>query len=468
MTVTAPAVARPLYATTPDPALRTIGRDVAITARVMGQPFTPWQRHAADVLGTLRDDGRMRYRRAVVIVPRRAGKTWLTLNYALTVGRRRAMSRSFYAAHRRETAAAMWRDDWFPRLELSPLSRLVKPRQSNGSEAMTYRHNRSTFRLMPPDGDAMRSFASDLANVDEAREFTLEQGQVFERAVFPTQATGRGGQFVIWSNAGTGESGWLRKWRDLGRASIDDPSSQIAYIEYAAPDGADIADEAVWWAAHPGLGFHVDIDALRADHETLPPDDFAAEYLGLWPETQIDAELVAGWAAGVDVDAAPANPVVLAIEMSVDRDRTVIVAAGDNRDGRPAVELLEDQPHGPWWRGRLAELVTTHRPAALVWDAGGPVNALAHDLADVPVNLYPVVTRDVIAGAGFFHDRVLAGNIAHRDDPDMGTAIAAARHRAAGGAWLFDRRAPGALGVLAAALAVWRWSDGRSRPPTVS
>jgi hypothetical protein len=282
----------------------------------------------------------------------------------------------------------------------------------------------------------------------------------------PTQATGLGGQFWVGSNAGAGA--WLTRWRDLGRASIVNLASSIAYLEYGAPPGADPHDEATWIAAHPGIGHHVSLETLRADHEVMDPDTFAAEYLGIWPETLTDAALVAGWSAGIDPAAAPANPVILAVEISIDRTRAVIVAAGDNPDGRVALELIEDRPHGPWLVPRLAELCRDQYPAALVWDAGGPVGALAHDLADLPVNLKPLTTRDVTAAAGAAHDATLAGRLAHRDDPKMAEAVTKARQRPAAGAWLYDRRAVDSLPWIAATLARWHWSDGRIRPPNVA
>lgn len=403
----------------------------------------------------------------VIIVPRRAGKTLLMLAFALALGRRRSMSRAFYASHRRETAAALWRDEWFPRLEQSPLCpRYVAVRRSNGSEAIIWRHNLSTLRLLPPDGDAMRSFASDLAMIDEVREFSAEQGAEFEAAALPTQATGLGGQLWIVSNAGPGL--WLQRWRDLGRASVEHPDSQIAYVEYGAPAGADPHDEATWWAAHPGLGHHVDVDALRADHEVLDPDAYAAEYLGIWPETLVDAALVAGWTGGLAPDCAPADPVVLALEVDAARTRAVIVAVGDDPDGRAVAELVEDRPHGDWLIPRLAELCAVHHPSALAWDAGGPVGALAHDLAGLAVNLKPLSTREVTAAAGAAHDAVLARRVAHRDDPTMAAAVSAARQRPAGGAWLYDRRAVASLPWIATTLARWRWSDGRNRSPSIT
>lgn len=437
---------------------------------MLGRPLIPWQRHVADVAGELLPGGRYRYLRVVVIVPRRAGKTHVALAKALTVTRARPASRAFYAAHRRETAAAMWRDDWFPTVELSPLHpRYIALRRSNGSEAMTWRHCRSTFRLLPPDGDAMRSFASDLAIIDEAREFGIDQGMDFELAAFPTQATGLGGQTWIMSNAGRMSSDWLRRWRDLGRAATTDPDSRIAYFEWCAPDGADPADEATWWAAHPGLGYHVNVDALRADQETMDPDGFAAEYLGWWPETRIDTELVDAWQRCELAAAAAERPLVFALELDEERTRLQIVVCGrDPGTGRPTVELLCDRAHGTWVTAEVTRLAREHRPRAIVWDAAGPVGALAPDLEAVPANLVGLGTRDVIAAAGAAHDAVLAGVLAHRPDDVLTAGVVAARHRRAGGAWLYDRRQPGVGPWIAATLAAWHYRSGQIAPPTAA
>ena len=470
MTTTASRLCSPRWQTTPPSGSATIGAEAAAACALLGTRFIPWQTHAANVAGTLTDRGRFRYRRVVVIVPRRAGKTKLVLGYALAVTRRRRMAKAFYASHRRETSAAMWRDDWFPALEASPFHpRYLHLRRSNGSESINWKHNRSIVRLLPPDGDAMRSFGSDLAFVDEAREFSLLAGEDFEAAAFPTQATGHGGQFWIVSNAGDMSAAWLRKWRDIGRASVANPDSQVCYLEYGAPDGADLDDETQWHLWHPGLGYHVDIDALRADRESMRPDQFAAEYLGVWPEAMVDHPLVDAFTGTVDVDAALASPIVLGLELSLDRDRFVIVAAGNDQGGRGCVlEVIEDRPHGPWVVGRVGELARAHHVAAVVWDIAGPVGALAPDLLDLAANCLPLQTRAVTAGAGALHDAVLAGLVWHRGDPVMLEACAKARRRGALGAWLWDRREPAALPWLAGSIARWVWSDQNRSAPTIS
>jgi len=443
---------------------------VAKIARALGRPLIPWQRHLADVAGEVDPaTGRLAYQRVVVIVPRRAGKSLLLLAEGLDAGRTHRHRKAFYASHRRETAAAMWRDDWIPWVEESPLGRYLSVRRANGSESFRWRGVGSTLRLLPPDGDAMRSFAANLAMVDEAREFDAGQGEAVEAGMFPTMATGDGGQVWIASSAGDAASEWLIRWRDLGRAAaVADTGTGTAYVEFAAPDGADLDDEATWYAAHPGLGHHVLLDALRADHQVMRPDTFACEYLGIWPETRVDRALVDAWAASLDPAATLTGWPVFAVETTVDRDRSVIVAAGHTPTGAVTVEVVEDRPHGPWVTERLAELVDAHHPLAVTWDAGGPVAALRRDLDELPTVPAPLNTRDVAAACGAAHDRILAGAMTHRDDDRFTTAVAAARQTRAGGAWLWDRREPSAGPLIAAALAAWTLQDRTRTPPVIT
>jgi hypothetical protein len=393
----------------------------------------------------------------------------LLLAEGLDAGRRGRGRRACYASHRRETAAAMWRDDWLPWVDESPLGRYVATRRANGSESMTWRHTRSALRLLPPDGDAMRSLAANLVMVDEAREFTLGQGLAVEAGALPTLATGAGGQFWVTSSSGDTDSEWLIRWRDVGRQAVaEGRDTGICYVEYGAPEGWDLDDEATWWAAHPGLGHHVNLDALRTDHQLMTPDAFAAEYLGVWPEARVDAALVDAWAASTDPAAVLVGWPAFAVETSLERDRTVIAAAGADPAGRLVVEVVEDRPHGPWLDDRLAQLVTEHHPLAVAWDAGGPVAASRRMLDELTAPTSPLNTRDVAAASGAWHDRVLAGTVAHRDDDRLTTAVAAARRRGAGGGWLYDRRQPEVLPMLACALAAWAYTDSTRTPPTIT
>lgn len=429
-----------------------------------------WQRHVADVTGE-RDPatGRHVYTRVVLLAPRRAGKSLLMLARAMATCST-PHARAFYTAAQAQNAARMWRDDWFH--TVAPLERrgLVHVTRGNGTEAIAFaaREGSGTFRLVAPTGGAIRGAATNLVVIDEARELSPDGGAELEAAAFPTLATGRGGQAWIVSSAGDATSAWLARWRDLGRAAVDaGRRSGICLVEYAAPEGSDPDDPATWHLAHPGLASgNVNLDAVTADHETMPPDVFAAEYLGWWPETLLDAALLDAWTAGTaTVDLA--DPVAFAVEVDEDRAWCDIVAVGAGRGGVVA-ELVEHRAHGPWVAGRLAELCERWSPLAVVYDRAGPAAALGPDLVEVPARVVAMTTVECTAAAGSFYDAVLAGRVAHRADVDLDAAVTAARRRRAGGAWLFDRRQPGAGPLIAATLAAWVHRDGMHRPPGIT
>lgn len=436
-------------------------------ARAAGRPLIPWQREVAWLTGERLESGRLAYPRVVMVVPRRAGKSVLVLARALATIRNPGRRAVYMGAHR-ENAARLWRDEWFPILEGSALHPYVKLTRGNGTESVRLKSSPSTFRLVAANGDSIRNAAVALTVVDEARDIDPDTGDDLEGAALPTMAT-TGGQLWVISSAGHLGSQWLARWRDRGRAAVEAGyRDRLAYVEFSAPTDSDPDDEATWWAAHPGLGHHVDIDALRADHDPISGMTaamFAAEYLGWWPETTTDTKLVEAWSAAA-ARTELADPVVFAVEVDEDRTTAAIVAAGLDGGGRLGVELVDVRPLGPWVAPRLVELCGRWDPVALVWDRGGPANALAPELVTVPTRTVPLGALEMTAAAGSLYDAVLSGALWHRADATLDAAVATAQRRRAGGSWLFDRRAAGSGPLIAAAMAAWIHRTG-GRPPTI-
>jgi predicted nicotinamide N-methyase len=127
--------------------------------------------------------GRHAYPRVVLLVPRRAGKSLLTLCAALAVAAEGG--RVFYASAHRENAARMWRDDWFPLLHRLEALGYVALTYGNGQEAI--RIGAGSVRLVAATSHATRGAATNLIVMDEARELSPEQGEAWEAAAFPTQ-----------------------------------------------------------------------------------------------------------------------------------------------------------------------------------------------------------------------------------------------------------------------------------------
>ena len=185
---------------------------------MLGRPFIPWQAQVDDVAGEyLPETGRMAYPIVVVVVPRRAGKTVAVLARTLAKCLHIRHARCWYAAHRREVGAALWRDEWYPLIR-DGLGNRANLRYANGSETIDVLPGRldSTIRLFAPSGEALRSQDADLVTVDEAREFTLDAGATLEAAVRPAQLTRPGRQLFIVSSAGDTLSAWLSRYRELG------------------------------------------------------------------------------------------------------------------------------------------------------------------------------------------------------------------------------------------------------------
>jgi hypothetical protein len=463
----------PRFKTPADPTAPNVSGSSVRVAQLLEHQLLPWQLELLQLAGEVDPTtGRMRYEQVLVVVPRRAGKSLAALCNLLRVifsGRGR---RGWYTAHRREVGAALWRDEWFPMVDASPLARVVDTRRSNGSEALSVRRLASTVRLFAPDGQALRSQNADCVVVDEAREFTVDQGALLEGAVAPAQALPKRRQRWVVSNAGGLHSSWLKAKRDAAMAALElGEPTRTAFYEWSAPPDAADEDPAVWAAAHPRIGHGLQLEALAADLELIGADRFRIEYLGIWPRLDTASPLADAWAAGARPQVALADPVWLAVELDTDRLYSCVVAAGWSRaePGRVALELVDRRPHGPWLLPRLAQLVADHEPAGLVFDRGGPLASEAAGLADLETQVVEARTDLVAASAGGFHDRVLAGEVTHPTDEVLDLAVTAGERRPAGGSTVYRRMSAAVVDVgplIASSLAVYQLTAPQ-RPPEV-
>ena len=161
--------------------------------------------------------------------------------------------------------------------------------------------------------------------------------------------------------------------------------------------------------------------------------------------------------------AAVSGEVALACEISEDRKRAAIVAAGREKDGpRLVVDLVwYDHPRGTVTR--LAELDVKHDPVAVVVDPRSQAGTLLRPLADAGVFVTQPATADVAVAHGEFLDLVNDGRLAHLDQPPLTSAVRAAQQRPLGGAQAWERRVQvDQSPLVAATLACWaflRWEE---------
>jgi hypothetical protein len=349
----------------------------------------------------------------------------------------------------------------------------VALRFANGSETIEVLPGprASTVRLFAPSGEALRSQDADLVTVDEAREFTLEDGAALEAAVRPAQLARPGRQLYLVSSAGDTLSTWLARYRDLGRAAADrgDTTGGVAYFEWSTETGSgDPMDRRQWWAAHPALGYHVDEAALAADAATMNPDTFATEYLGWWLEPKaVGGGLdVAEWALCADV-LEPSGRPCFGFDVAHDRRSAALAIAAVVGD-RVVVELVEHRAGVDWLVPVIADVRARLPGVPIVADALHAAGVIA-DLARRHVPVDALNAADYTRACSTFAADVTNDHrIAHRTQPALDAAVAGAARRPVGDSWAWSRARAGVdiSPLVAVTLAAWatRVTPGPRRP----
>ena len=312
---------------------------------------------------------------------------------------------------------------------------------------------------MTPGERAGRGLSLDLAVVDEA---FAHEDLTLVGALAPTMAARRHAQLWVVSNAGSYRSGLWRHYTDIGRASVTDPTSPVCWLEWAAADDADINDTTAWAEANPTLDLPggVSSRALADAATTLDASTFGREHLNIWS----DLSMLVGidplvWAACCDHDATIGTELALGIDVTPDRDRGALVAAGQVED-RIALEVIETTGDLERLCARTAK-VAVDWGAPVVVDRGAPAASMIPALERAGAQVRLINFPELVRACGDFHDAVVAVRVAHRGDYRLTDAVAAATKRHAGDAWVWRRRGNGDISPLVAAtLAAWGIVDG--------
>lgn len=479
----------PRFATARTEGRPSYGAAIAKVAAAYGKPLQPWQRLVVDVGTEVLPDGSWAYDTVVVHVQRQGGKTTLVLPLSLHRQLIKARCKTWFTAQKRQDA----RDTWLDCAELvalSPLSRLLTVRKSNGSEALTA-VNGSTFRVFAPTEDGLHGKANELVTVDEGWAFDGVEGAALEGAIIPTFAT-TGGQLWLPSTAGTAMSTWYRGKVNRGRAAVEaGTNTGIAHFEWSLgpeaaeqvltiltdvhrtgepeaavskdPELARRLDHAVGLvlAAHPGQ--FVRQAEVRKAALSMSPGEFIRAYGNVWTLTADRVIADHDWQA-VDVldrRLQPPEPgaVRLSFDVTSNRSHGAICAAWRNVDGRAAVDVLEAREGTSWLVDRVEQLARKWRAVEVGCDGAGPALDLADELERRGVKVRRITGREYVAACAGFLAAVQAHQLVHRGTPalDQSVAAAAKRELAGGDTWVWGRRqsAGPIASLVAATVALW-------------
>lgn len=345
--------------------------------------------------------------------------------------------------------------------------RFKKPREANGQESL---------ELLTGEKIEFYSRSKGGGRGLTARRVVLDEALILDDsavgALLPTMATQPNAQVRYGSSAGLSTSRVWRRVRDRGRGGI---SPRLAWYEWCSEkrDCADpkcrhkpgtprcvYDDEKLWQQSNPTLGDRITRETMRDLRASMPPEEWAREFLGWWDDPlDDDSEDGDGissdiWtsrtARGGDLAAIPE----FALDVALDRGFTSIGVSGLRRDGRMQVELVEYGPGTTWAIDECKAMYAAwSKPVILA--GNGPAAALIPELEAAGVPVHIVEPGDVGKACGSFADAVNSGTVAHLDDPVLTLAVQAARLRS-GESFVFTRKGDIDISPLyAVALARW-------------
>jgi phage terminase large subunit-like protein len=402
------------------------------------------QRHVVDVALEVDGSGRLAYREVRITVPRQSGKSTLVLPVVLwrafaaeALGGPQKM---LYAAQTRNDAKIKWLDDYVARIRAAKsMAGRFEVRLANGDEHVRFATG-SKFGIVATTEKAAHGQTLDMPIQDEA--FGLVDDRM-DQAFRPAMITRPQAQFWIVSTAGHAGSVYLRRKVDEGRAAATaDSGTGVAYFEWSADDEADPADPGVWASCMPALGHTVSLDAIRNEFESMDRSEFRRAYLNQWTDSITESVIpLEWWRARVDAESQLVGAPVLAVDVSPDRGRASIAAAGASSTGNAThLELVDCRAGTDWVVERVRELSARHRPRAVVVDDIGPAGSLAADLRAAGVEPVPCGTRGLVQACGQLFDAARDGGIVHLGDPTVEVALRNAATRQLGDAWAWKRR----------------------------
>lgn len=310
--------------------------------RDAGRPIVlrPWQ---VDIARRLFDEPRPR--QGVVALPRKNGKSLLAACFGLwgLLGDEvQGDGREVVVVASDERQAAIVFHLARRMVELDPrLNGVVKQYQSR----LVHPASDSVLEFLPADGDRLQGRNPTLAIVDELHVVREETWDAMALA----GGTRPKPLVVGITTAGADLDGVCWRLIEHGRSGTD---PGFAFIEYAAPDGCELDDEAAWALANPALGDFLDPDHLRATMRTTRESTFRRYHLDQWV-TGAGAWLApAAWAECIDASrvVADGDEVVLAFDGSYSGDSTALVGCTTGPSPHLFVVECWENPSEPSWR----------------------------------------------------------------------------------------------------------------------
>lgn len=318
------------------------------------------------------------------------------------------------------------------------LRKLVKAiRTTNGDEGIELLTGQR-LRFMARSRSSGRGFSADRLILDEAQELAHSTFA----AILPTMAARDNPQVMLTgtppSPVNNGEV-----FSQIRSNALSGADSTILYVEHSADPELDHDEPLAARQANPALGIRISWETIERERAVLSDDDFGRERLGKWDVSGGKSVIPSDtWALQASAEPTSAREIALAVDVAPNRETASIGLAGwRDSDGKPQLEVADRRNGTGWIVDAVAGIYARQNVRAVVIDAAGPAASLIDPLTERGVLVTTTNAQQMAQACGTFYDGIVAGDLFHIDQPQLTTALFAARKRSLVDAWAWHRKA---------------------------
>lgn len=420
--------------------------------RDLGIAFRPWQDGAGRLILAKRADGK--YAATIggtgMSIPRQVGKTFLVGAIVFALCILYPNLTVLWTAHRLRTS-----EETFGKMQAFARRRKIAPHVlrcvlGSGEEAVLFRNGSRILFGARERGFGLGFDEVDVEVFDEAQrlaESALDDmipatnqsrqpaGALLLFMGTPPRPTDPGGVFTRMRTEALsgedGDTGWIEFGADPG------------FVPTPAPAPLTASDWEQVAKANPSFPADTPREAILRMRKKLGPESFLREGLGIWDDEDTGPGLDhKRWKSLADPSAEQGSGQVFGIATAPDRSWAAVAAAWRRPDGGVQVMIADYRPTTAWVKGRVDELRAR-------W--GGRV-ATDTESQDILEDAEKVSERRAEAT---LDDAITAGTVHHGNQPELNTAVRAARWKPQGNGRVLDRKGSVEISpVVAAAVAV--------------
>ena len=435
-----------------------------------GQPliFTDWQQWLLGALLERREDNKLRYRRALIGLPRKQGKSLLgsTLAlYGLFAGEPGA--EVYSAAGDRQQARIVFNE---ARQQI-----LASPILSNECnvyrDAIEVRRFGGVYRVLSSDGKLQQGLNPSMVVFDELHvqhnddlwdALTLGSGARIDPITIAITTAG----FDLQSLAG--------RLYQYGKSVVagEIPDDAFGFYWWEAKSDCAIDDQTQWKRANPNLALGlIDREDMEVSSRQTSEMAFRRYRLNQWVRSQESWLPIGAWeqcTGALEINTE--DDCFVGIDMALKHDSIAIVVAQLKEDGTihtdakiwhpdmEAIDIADVEAH-------LRYLHNTYQVKEFAYDPAffqRSAEALMDD--GLPMLEFPQSSQRMIPACGNAYDQIVSGKVVHNGSPTYGDQVLSAAQRMTDNGWRLSKGK--SKRKIDAAIALCMALDRATRRPT--